>query len=141
MRCKSTEMKKVKTHLFTLGNFKLHLGGWTNWKIECNALREDDYEMLAWIIVKEWELKFGSVVSVPTGGDKFAEILRQYERKEASSTILIVDDVLTTGWSMEKMYDIHPMKFKIGVVIFARGKCPKWVRPIFQYYQNSEKKK
>lgn len=43
---------------------------------------------------------------------------------------VIVDDVLTTGESMEEMR-LHYSSRTIGVVLFARGKCPDWVTPIF----------
>jgi orotate phosphoribosyltransferase len=47
---------------------------------------------------------------------------------------LIVDDVLTTGKSMEEMRKKHSNVLTIGVVLFARGKCPKWVEPIFNMW-------
>ena len=53
-----------------------------------------------------------------------------------NSNILIVDDVLTTGKSMierrQQLID-HKIKKELikGVVLFSRGKCPKWVTPIF----------
>ncbi|KKL20362.1 hypothetical protein LCGC14_2456230, partial [marine sediment metagenome] len=46
-----------------------------------------------------------------------------------SSTLLIVDDVLTTGASMEKQRAGRTNT--IGAVIFARGDCPAWVKPLF----------
>ena len=48
---------------------------------------------------------------------------------------LIVDDVLTTGKSMNEIYEHlhtkHDKKTK-GVVVFARSGCPDWITPIFQ---------
>jgi hypothetical protein len=46
---------------------------------------------------------------------------------------LIVDDVLTTGASMEAARaKLWPGSLPLGVVIFARGPCPDWVWPIFR---------
>lgn len=129
-------MEEKKNNLFALGNHELHSGKQSKWKIECDALTGEDYKTLAWIVAKDWGIVFGDVVSIPTGGNRFAEKLIKYRKREASSTILIVDDVLSTGESMNKFYDLYPMKLKIGIVVFARGKCPKWVRSIFQYTEN-----
>jgi hypothetical protein len=51
---------------------------------------------------------------------------------------LIVDDVLTTGGSMERARDKHRGQGPagrpgiIGAVVFARGQCPHWIRCLFQ---------
>ena len=120
--------------LFQLGEFVLHSGEYSKWKIDCDVLSNEDYETLAWIVAKEWNLPFNGVISIPTGGDRFAEQLRKYEYDWTEySTVLIVDDVLTTGKSFEKEQKKWAwLKNVIGVVIFARGKCPDWVKPIFQ---------
>jgi len=71
------------------------------------------------------KLKFGAVEGVPSGGLRFAEALRQYQ---SAGPLLIADDVLTTGASME----LHRAgRDALGVVIFARGPCPAWVAPKF----------
>ena len=132
-------------NLFQMGNFTLHSGKESRWKIDCDALTDADYETLAWIVAKERKIKFGLVTHVGAkvnyGGKlansyKFKCGLRQYETRALQDSILIVDDVLTTGYSIneEKRLCKHiygNCKIK-GVVIFARGKCPSWVRPIFQ---------
>jgi len=123
--------------LFQLGNFVLHSGKQAQWKIECDALTGEDYEALAWIVANEWKLKYNGVKEIERGGRPFAEKLRQYQQNwtKGVNTVLIVDDVLTTGRSMDEMYeslrDAKNIRL-MGVVIFARGKCPEWVRPIFQ---------
>jgi orotate phosphoribosyltransferase len=125
--------------LFELGNFELHSGEVSKWKIECDALTEGDYKTCAYIVAEEWKLIYNGVKSI--GGENshiFAEKLREYQQNWAIgvNTLLIVDDVLTTGKSMQETYDIWKSAKnikQIGVVIFARGKCQKWIRPIFQY--------
>ena len=42
---------------------------------------------------------------------------------------LIVEDVVTTGGSMER---IRADRLAVGVCVFARGPCPWWVTPLFQ---------
>lgn len=42
--------------------------------------------------------------------------------------LLIVDDVLTTGRSMEKQRSKREAK---GIVLFARGPCPLWVEAVW----------
>ena len=44
---------------------------------------------------------------------------------------LIVDDVFTTGSSIEKERIRSTRRDQIGVVIFARNPTPAWVHPIF----------
>ena len=125
-------------NLFQLGEFVLHSGQNTAWKIECDSLKERDYATLAYIVANEWKLKFNGVKSIE--GDNsyiFAEKLRKYQENWTNTVnaLLIVDDVLTTGHSIQEVYDLWEGAKninQIGVVIFARGKCPKWVRPIFQ---------
>ena len=44
--------------------------------------------------------------------------------------MLIVDDVFTTGASMEALHTPGD----IGAVVFARGLCPSWITPLFQMW-------
>jgi len=120
-------------NLFQLGNFILHSGKQSRWKIDCDAFTDEDYETLAWIVAKEWKWEFKAVVPIPTGGNRFAEKLDKYTVKHwRYLPILIVDDVLTTGVSFLKMRDTIVKGEIFGVVIFAREKCPDWIKPIFQ---------
>ena len=121
--------------LFKKGRIKLHSGKISNFKIECDALTDEDLDTLAFLVSKK--VKFGNVTGIARGGLRFAKALRKYETPN-DPRFLIVDDVLTTGSSMEdlKKYVICDLSSNIiGVVIFARGKCPKWVTPIFQMWK------
>ncbi len=111
--------------LFQSGTFTLHSGSQSAWKIDCDSLTNDDLETLAQMAA-EILPAFGEVIGVPEGGLRFAEALRRYSRLGPT---LIADDVLTTGGSMERF---HMVGTDLGVVIFARGKCPDWVTPLFQ---------
>lgn len=114
--------------LFQTGNFTLHSGAMSNWKIECDALTEEDWKTLAVMIVERCG-PFSSVVGVPRGGLPLAEALKPHV--SATGPRLVVDDVLTTGNSILELtkFDFTP---SIGWVVFARGRCPHGVRALFQ---------
>ena len=119
-------------NLFNIGNFKLHSGKESNFKINCDALSDEDIESLAKIISKKYS-SFWKVYGIPMGGIRLAVALAKYH-KPKGNYVLVVDDVLTTGQSMKKAMS----KFNgstWGVVIFARGKCPEFVEPIFQMWR------
>ncbi|UQY80528.1 Orotate phosphoribosyltransferase [Candidatus Hepatincola sp. Av] len=120
------------TNLFIKQNFKMHSGGYSDFKLECDALTEKDYHTLAHLVSKQFS--FQKVLGIPRGGIPFASILEQYEDKK-SNNLLIVDDVLTTGASMilaknKALQNFEEKNIK-GIVIFARGELPNWVSPIF----------
>ena len=125
--------------LFQSGNFTLHSGQQSDFKIDCDTLTDEDWETLAAIIAKRRE--FREVIGVPQGGIPLARALEKYAQPSMIGRyglpILIVDDVLTTGASMEevrlKRRDTQVDRF-IGVVVFARGSCPNWITPIFQMW-------
>lgn len=114
--------------LFRLGRFTLHSGSESKFKIECDALTEGDLEALAWLIAKKMP-PFLRVEGVPRGGLGLASKLERYADAKAKLT-LIVDDVCTTGASMEKQR--KGRSDVIGAVIFTRGECPTWVLPLFR---------
>ena len=137
----------MKQSLFQTGDYTLHSGQKSEWKIECDALTDTDYETLARIVVKDWELQFGMVTYVGhkikegelSNSYKFARALKPFATRTVGDLILIVDDVLTTGQSMEYTKQLlekncgKDKKYK-GVVIFSRGECPKWVSTIFSWH-------
>lgn len=111
--------------LFEHGGFRLHSGQSTDWRINCEALADDDLDTLAMLaesLIGSWS----KVEGVPTGGLRFAAALQR--RAIRCETLLIADDVLTTGASMEQQRAGRAAK---GVVIFARGPCPSWVTPLW----------
>ena len=110
--------------MFKWGKFVLHSGSQSNFLIDCQSLTEEDWDGLARLVASG--VSFGSVEGVPIGGLAFARAL---EPLATSGPLLIVDDVLTTGASMEAQRGDREAK---GVVLFARGECPDWVVPIFQ---------
>lgn len=73
---------------------------------------------------------FGSVEGVPTGALQLAAELEAYQTE---GPLLIVDDVYTTGGSMEKHRDGREC---IGAVVFARNPVTQdWIKPLFTMAQ------
>ena len=120
--------------LFDCGTFVSHSGMRLPFKIDCDALSDEDIECIAEILASK--VDFGVVEGISTGGDRLAEALEKYARWEAPFQILIVDDVLTTGRSMERKKAGQPPQVHeddiIGFVIFARGTLPSWVGAVFR---------
>ncbi len=116
--------------LFQLGDFTLHSGAKSKWKIECDALTDDDIEALA-LMISEMVGPFQKAHGVPRGGLRLAEALNAKHRQEDAAILLIVDDVLTTGNSMVEFRSQFEEPCK-GAVVFARGNCPLWVFPLFK---------
>jgi len=112
--------------LFQRGDFTLHSGEKSGIKIDCDALTDADLDTIAWMLRDRLPL-FGRVEGVPTGGLKLAALMERYARP-AQSGLLIVDDVLTSGGSMEEQ---RAGRDAFGAVIFARRKPPSWVMPLF----------
>ena len=120
-------------NLFNIGKYLLHSGKKSEFKIDCDALNVTELGTLVSLIIKKIP-SFKEVIGVPTGGNRLESILKPYQ-KEDSNIVLIVDDVLTTGSSMEKIKNLYNCEV-LGVVIFARGKCPDWIIPIFELNEN-----
>ena len=123
-------------NLFQIGQFKLHSGSVSSFKIECDALTTEDWKALA-EQVNNMGIKFSVVEGIPKGGLKFAKALQKYRIIPGGLLpYLIVDDVLTTGTSMnQRRAELIGQGMRreiIGIVLFARGECPEWITPLFQ---------
>lgn len=112
--------------LFQSGNFHLHSGTSSNFKIDCDALTDADIQTVA-MLLKERLPDFGNVEGVPRGGLRLAGAMRRYV---TSGPVLIVDDVWTTGGSIWKVRGDR--EDVIGAVIFARGDTQSWVTALFR---------
>lgn len=112
--------------LFQLGNFTLHSGEQSDFKIDCDALTEADWECLTVMARKIIGSQYGDIVPVPRGGVKWWEILSDFPH--SGGPRLIVDDVLTTGRSMR---ETMTRPNDVGLVVFARGPLPPRVTALF----------
>lgn len=121
--------KYAMSNLFQSGDFTLHSGQRSNFKIDCDALTDADWETLAVMAVERLEY-FTAVEGVPRGGLKLAAALEKHKTTCADfePQLLIVDDVLTTGASMEKQ---RADRDTTGIVVFARGPLLPWVKALF----------
>ena len=147
-------------NLFQKVDFKSSAGLDLSWKIECDALTDDDWEGIATMIMERAK-PFRSAIGVPRGGVKLAEILNKYATGDYLDPVCIVDDVLTTGKSMEeyrtKTIEEEEARIRIckqytgvtrtkaaqdiivngskaspgGGVVFARNQPAEWISSLF----------
>ena len=123
----SSKVRKVVMNLFIREDFISHAGLPLTWKVECDALSEDDYEALAKIVSEK--IKFKDVIGIPRGGIPFENALKQYASNDVNDPLLICDDVYTTGTSMREVYQ----EGAIGIVVFARNEITDdWIKAIWQ---------
>ena len=120
------------TDLFQAGDFTLASGESSAFKIECDALSDDEITVLARLLWERIPHPFRSVWGVPTGGLRLAEALVPYCREDAD-IVLLVDDVWTTGGSMYRFSSslTHDPGPQHGAVLFARAQTPLWVTALF----------
>ena len=88
-------------NLFQKVDFKSSAGLDLSWKIECDAISDDEWECIATMIMEKAK-PFRSAIGVPRGGVKLAELLNKYATGSYLDPMCIIDDVLTTGKSMEE---------------------------------------
>lgn len=131
---------KESPNLFNYGEFKLHAGAISYFLIDCKALTEEDLQVLARVVVDRIN-PFHRVIGIPEGGLRFAEALRQHQtskkgmRFSGQCDVLIVDDVVTTGTSMEEaLRESNETAARVqGVTIFSRTPEPiPWIYSIFR---------
>ena len=121
------------THLFVEEDFKSHAGLDLHWKIEMDALDEAEWKCTARMIMEYQTEPFQAAIGIPRGGLKLSVYLNDYSTQNNNDPYLIVDDVLTTGGSMEEFKKEYFDKNKVfGWVVVSRQRPPDWVRTLFQ---------
>ena len=121
------------THLFVEEDFKSHAGLDLHWKIEMDALDEAEWKCIARMIMEYQTEPFQAAIGIPRGGLKLSVYLNDYSTQNNNDPYLIVDDVLTTGGSMEEFKkDYFDKKKVFGWVVFSRTKPVEWIRSLFQ---------
>lgn len=131
--------------LFQDGKFKSAAGIMLPFKIDCDALTDEDLACIAKHVDEKivYFQYVRAVMSVPSGGDRFAAALQPYCRSAEpnGNEVLLVDDVWTTGSSMLKVAAEHGLIEQLGTrvkacVLFARGSHPHWVKPVLTLHPN-----
>jgi hypothetical protein len=118
--------------LFQKKDFLSHSGKKLHWKIECDAFSEDEWKCIALMIAENETRPFYVAEGVPRGGLSLANALnKKYASYDKKDPFLVVDDVFTTGKSMEDFASILPKEDYFGWVVFARNPTPKWITPLF----------
>ena len=93
---------RTSANLFESGEFTSHAGLKLNWKLECDAIKPEEWHVLAKII-KEYEHQpWQKAVGIPTGGWALGNALDKYSTGNPNDPILIADDVYTTGTSFKE---------------------------------------
>ena len=120
--------------LFSEGEFAAR-SGILPWKVECDALTDADWKWAAARVAERFWIQ--DIYGVPTGGMKFANALKKHRDKNGVY-FLIVDDVLTTGASMEAARRGIARTLinvpRAGIVMFARVRPAAWIEPIWQFW-------
>ena len=122
--------------LFQKVDFKSHAGLDLTWKIEMDSLTPKEWDCISTMIL-ELSPPFREAIGIPRGGNVLGKLLNRHGTGKEEDPICIVDDVLTTGMSMntyrEEM-DIERWQKScaLGWVVFARVRPPKWIKALFQ---------
>jgi|TARA_R110000851_G_scaffold319347_1_gene483659 hypothetical protein len=129
-------------NLFQLKKPKLNSGEDSEFKIECEALTDGDWNSISFLLSEKLP-NFKRAIGVPRGGNILAEKMSEYATDKDSLPTLICDDVLTTSGSMSRFRTIlettdsyggsrYSNDKIIGAVAFSRGKCPQWITPLLR---------
>ena len=120
-------------HLFVEQDFIGHSGGELHWKIECDAITSPEWKCIARMIFEKERRPFQAAIGIPRGGVELGRWLNEYSTQNPEHPYLIVDDVLTTGGSMDEYKKEHfDEKESFGWVVFARKQPQPWVKALFQ---------
>ena len=88
--------------LFEAGDFISHAGLPLGWKIECDAIRPEEWHVLAKMINEYEPQVWQKAIGIPRGGVALGKALDQYSTGNPNDPILIADDVYTTGTSFKE---------------------------------------
>jgi len=125
--------KNINVDLFQTVDFISHAGLPLKWKIECDALSDDEWKTIAKMIREYEDQNWQYAVGIPTGATRLGEILTTYGTGSVKDPVLIVDDVYTTGKSFIDFEEKHYKDKKvIKWAVFARKPPTENVKVLFQ---------
>ena len=124
--------------LFQDGDFTSHAGLPLKWKLECDAISDEEWHCIAKMIMDYQGQPFCKAYGIPRGGLKLAEALNVYASGDKKDQALVCDDVFTTGTSMmdfmKEQFPNATMAWGYRWVVFARKPSnvhPFHVRALF----------
>ena len=124
------------TNLFVEETFVGHSGGTLHWKIEMDTLTDVEWKCIAKMIMEYETRPFHAPIGIPRGALTLSSYLNEYSTQNPEDPYLIVDDVLTTGGSMnyfvEQYFRNREPNEYFGWVVFARKKPATWIKTLFQ---------
>jgi len=94
-------------------------------KIECDYMLAPEWKVIVEACLPKLQ-PFGKVIGVPKGGLILAELLKPHVTPKAN-TVLVVDDVWNTGYSMRKIAQKQlgaRFRYWQGLVAYSRGSRP-----------------
>lgn len=129
--------------IFQRGTFILNSSNVSRWKLELDDATDEEIATFAYMAIDTCRVPcFGSIVPVPKGksaskvdnAKRIADAMQRYVIPDVRTT-LIVDDVFTTGGSINQCREgyaaQHPGIYVSGFVIFARSPTFGWVNALF----------
>ena len=118
--------------LFQEYNYVGHAGGNLTWKIECDAITDAEWKVLATVLLQYEKRPFRVAVGIPRGATKLGNILNEFATGEPQHPVLVVDDVYTTGTSFREFKAKHYKdEHIIQWVIFARKPTTNDINALF----------
>jgi len=112
---------RTNASLFEAGEFTSHAGLKLAWKIECDAIKPEEWDVLAQMILEHEAQPWSRAVGIPRGGVALGNALDKHSTGDPKDPVLIADDVYTTGTSFrEYKAEFYPDTATIQWCVFAR---------------------
>jgi hypothetical protein len=123
---------RTNANLFEAGEFTSHAGLKLAWKIECDAIRPEEWLTLAQMI-REYEAQpWSRAVGIPRGGVALGRALDKYSTGNPNDPVLIADDVYTTGTSFrEYKAEFYADTATLQWCVFARNPTAGRTKALF----------
>lgn len=119
---------------YSHNGFRLSAGDLTSLLIDSNGMSDRSIEAAA-ATLAEMLPPFGMVEGVPRGGLRLARALKKHSHP-GQYTVVIADDVYTTGKNMTPYLDLYkrsmPKHYVCGAVLLGRGPLPENVTALLR---------